>query len=56
MLPHIGGKFDRDRFVRTGHYAEFRTYSPPDTPAMQAAREAVEMERAMHDARGQHGQ
>ena len=52
MLPHIGGKYDVGRFIRTGHRAEFRYYAPPETPAMIAAREEVERERAMHEARG----
>jgi hypothetical protein len=51
MLPHIGGKYDVGRFIRTGHRAEFRYYAPPETPAMIAAREEVERERAMHEAR-----
>jgi hypothetical protein len=51
MLPHICGKFDRARFIRTGYYAEFKYYPPPDTPAMREAREAIEKERAMHQAR-----
>jgi hypothetical protein len=49
------GKFDAERYIRTGGVAEYRYYPPPDTPAMQAAREAVERERAMHEARGHHG-
>ena len=48
MLPHIGGKFDRERFIRTGHYAEFKTYAIPDTPAIRKAKEDLERERLQH--------
>ena len=56
MLPHMGGKYDVARFLRTGHRAEFRYFAPPETPAMREAREQVERERAMHEARGRNGE
>lgn len=52
MLPHIGGKYDVARFLRTGSYQKYQYFAPPETEAMRAAREEVERERAMHEARG----
>ena len=45
MLVHMGGKFDRERFVRTGAYFECKTYPLPDTPAIRAAKEELERQR-----------
>lgn len=44
-------KFDAERYLRTGALAEYRYHPAPDTPAMRAAAEAVERERAMHEQR-----
>lgn len=55
MLPHIGGKYDVARFLRTGSYQKYGYFAPPETEAMHKAREEVERERAMHEARGHHG-
>lgn len=49
-------KFDAERYIKTGALAEYRYYAPLDTPEMRAAREAVELERKMHEQRMQHGQ
>ncbi len=46
ILPHLGGKFDRERFIRTGAYIECKAYPLPDTPAIRAAREELEREQA----------
>jgi len=55
MLPHIGGKYDVARFLRTGAYQKYGYFAPPENDAMRKAREEVERERAMHEARGHHG-
>ncbi len=51
MLPHLAGKFDRERFVRTGGYVECKAYPLPDTPAIRAAREELEREQAARKER-----
>lgn len=55
ILPHLGGKFDRERFIRTGAYLECKAYPLPDTPAIRAAREDLEREQAERKARLTHG-
>jgi len=46
------GKFDTERFVRTGALWEYATYAPPQTAAMREAKEAIEREREMHRKAG----
>ena len=55
ILPHLGGKFDRERFIRTGAYVECKAYPLPDTPAIRAAREELEREQAALKERLTHG-
>jgi len=55
MLPHIAGKYDVQRFLRTGSYQKYDHFAPPENEAMRKAREEVERERAAHEARGHHG-
>lgn len=55
MLPHMAGKFDAARFIRTGTVQQRQTYSPPDTPAMRAAYEQAEREQAMIEEMLKHG-
>ncbi len=45
-------RFDAERFIRTGHLAEWGNYGAPDTPAMREAKAAVEREREMHEQAG----
>ena len=47
MLPHLTGKFDRDRFVRTGFAAERIEPPLPDTPAIRAAQEEWERDQVI---------
>ena len=55
ILPHLGGKFDRERFIRTGAYIECKAYPLPDTPVIRAAREELEREQAALKKRLTHG-
>jgi hypothetical protein len=45
MLPHMGGKFNHERFIRTGFYGERKAYPLPDTPLQRQAFEDLERER-----------
>lgn len=45
-------RFDAERFIRTGQLIEWGNYGAPDTPAMRAAKEAVEREREAHKQAG----
>jgi len=50
MLPHIGGKFDVARFIRTGHVQEWINGGEvPDTPAMRKA--IADLEREQEERR-----
>jgi hypothetical protein len=55
MLPHMGGKFDVGRFIKTGHVVECRAYPVPMTPTMITAIENAEREAAELKARLGHG-
>lgn len=39
-------KFDAQRFLRTGHVAEYKAYPLPDTPAMADALKKAHEEKA----------
>ena len=56
MLPHLGGKFSVERFLRTGNAGQARNRPLPDTPEMRAAIEQLDRERAELEARLKHGQ
>ena len=45
-------RFDAERFIQTGQLVEWGNYGVPDTPAMRAAKAAVEGERLMHEQAG----
>jgi hypothetical protein len=45
-------KFDAGKFIRTGQLIEWGNYGVPNTPAMQAAKAAIEREREMHRQAG----
>jgi hypothetical protein len=51
MLPHMVGKFDVPRFIRTGFAGERKSYPLPMTPTMVAAIEQAEREAAELKAR-----
>ncbi len=51
MLPHLAGKVDVERFLRTGFVSERRSYPLPMTPTMIAAIEDAEREAAELKAR-----
>ena len=42
------GKFDAESFVKQGQHAVYGPQQIPDTPAIRAAREALEKEREQH--------
>ena len=46
MLPHMAGKFDVAKFLRTGVVIERRAYPVPDTPAFRKAQEDLAREQA----------
>ena len=45
-------RFDAERYIRTGQLMEWGDYGVPDTPAMRAAKVALEREREMHKQAG----
>lgn len=47
MLPHLVGKFDMDKFIRTGSVAEPIRQPLPDTPAFRAAKEEWERDQVI---------
>jgi hypothetical protein len=55
MLPHLAGKFDVERFLRTGFAGERRSYPLPMTPTMIAAIEDAEREAEALKARLRNG-
>lgn len=55
MLPHLTGKFDVGRFLRTGGVIERRAYPVPDTPAFRQAQEELAREQAALRERLSHG-
>ena len=55
MLPHMAGKFDADRFIRTGTTIERKAYPVPDTPLYRQAQEDLARDMAALHERLRHG-
>ena len=55
MLPHIGGKYAVENFLKRGVVNQYKCHPIPSTPAIEKAKADLEEERRMHERR-QHGQ
>lgn len=49
-------RFDAERFVKRGTMAVYQAYPLPETPALQKARQDLEIERRMVEERMRRGQ